>query len=177
MATSCGIWVIATRRAITAPTPPPMPSPRGTRTASPQPAGRLKASVVTMAIPMPIIPYRLSILLAIHGEHALRDEEAAEDVDRGEHQADETDHAGEARPLHDQRHADGKQRADHDHRGDRVRDRHERRMQRRRHRPHHVVADEDREHENRQPEHGRVDGAAGVAVWATPPTPAAAWSA
>src|SRR3954471_20099153 len=154
MATSCGIWVIATRRAITAPTPPPMPSPRRTRIHPPKPAGRLKASVVTMAIPMPIMPYRLpcrdvvgwdsplrarmkrmpamrwrrfetladivSILLAIHGEHALRDKEAAEDVDRGEHQADKTNHAGEARPLHDQRHADGKQRADHDHRGNGV---------------------------------------------------------
>ena len=66
--------------------------------------------------------------------------------------------------LHDQRHADGKQRADHDHRGDGVGHRHQRRMQRRRHRPDHVVADEDREHENRQPEHGRVDRAAGRRV-------------
>ena len=63
-----------------------------------------------------------------------------------------------------QRHADRKQRADHDHRGDRVRDRHQRRVQRRRHRPDDVVADEDREHEDREAEHGRVDGAAGRAV-------------
>ena len=41
-----------------------------------------------------------SILLAVHGEHALRDQEAAEDVDRGEHQADEADRAREARALH-----------------------------------------------------------------------------
>src|SRR5258706_13099023 len=31
-------------------------------------------------------------------------------------------------------------------------------MQRRRHRPHHEIADEYREHENRQPEHEGIDG-------------------
>ena len=42
------------------------------------------------------------------------------------------------------------QRADHDHRGDGVGHAHQRRVQRRRHAPHHVIADEDRQHENRQ---------------------------
>ena len=59
--------------------------------------------------------------------------------------------------LADQRHADREQRADHDHRGDRVGHRHQRRVQRRRHRPDHVVADEDRQHEDREPEHERID--------------------
>ena len=46
--------------------------------------------------------------------------------------------------------ADREQRADDDHRGDGVGDRHQRRVQRRRHRPDHVVADEDRQHEDRR---------------------------
>ena len=54
-----------------------------------------------------------------------------------------------------------KQRADHDHRGNRVGDRHQRRVQRRRHRPDDVIADEHRQRENRQPEHERIDRAAG----------------
>ena len=54
-------------------------------------------------------------------------------------------------------HADREQRADHDHRGDRVGHAHQRRVQRRRHRPHHVVADEHRQHEDRQAEHERID--------------------
>ena len=53
------------------------------------------------------------------------------------------------------------QRADHDHRGDRVGDRHQRRVQRRRHRPDHVVADEDGQHEDGEAEHEGVDRAAG----------------
>src|SRR5262249_15032878 len=41
-------------------------------------------------------------------------------------------------------------------RGDGIGHRHQWRMQRRRHRPHHVIADEHREHENRQPEDERI---------------------
>ena len=48
---------------------------------------------------------------------------------------------------------DGEQSADHDHRGNGVGHRHQRRMQRRRHAPHHVIADEDRQHEDREAEH------------------------
>jgi len=40
-------------------TPPPMASPRITRSHPPAPAGRWKMSVVAMAMPMPIMPYRL----------------------------------------------------------------------------------------------------------------------
>ena len=50
------------------------------------------------------------------------------------------------------------QRADDDHRADRVGDRHQGRVQRRRHRPDHVVADEHREHEDDQVEDAGVDG-------------------
>ena len=49
------------------------------------------------------------------------------------------------------------QRADDDHRGDRVGDRHQRRVQRRRHRPDDVIADEDRQHEDRELEDEGVD--------------------
>ena len=60
------------------------------------------------------------------------------------------------------------QRADDDHRGDRVGDRHQRRMQRRRHPPHHVVADEAGQHEDgeqrRRTACGRRDRA--TAPWA-----------
>ena len=74
----------------------------------------------------------------------------------------ERDEAERARPdrpgiIGDERHADREQRADHDDRGDGVGHRHQRRVQRRRHRPHDVVADEDREHEDRQAEHERID--------------------
>ncbi len=58
-------------------------------------------------------------------------------------------------PLPDEIDADGEQRADHDHRRDGVGDAHQRRVERRRHRPHHVIADEDRQHEDRQPEDER----------------------
>ena len=60
------------------------------------------------------------------------------------------------------------QRADDDHRRDGVGDRHQRRVQRRRHAPDHVVADEDRQHEDGEAEHGRIDGAAGGAASAWP---------
>ena len=52
----------------------------------------------------------------------------------------------------------GQQGADDDHRGDGVGHRHQRRVQRRRHAPDHVVADEDRQHEDRQAEDGGIDG-------------------
>ena len=44
----------------------------------------------------------------------------------------------------------GDQRADDDHRGDGVGHRHQRRVQRRRHRPDHIIADEAGQHEDRQ---------------------------
>ena len=67
-------------------------------------------------------------------------------------------------PLSTRRDADREQRADDDDRGDRVGDRHQRRMQRRRHRPDDVVADEDREHEDREAEDEGIDRAAGGGV-------------
>ena len=56
-------------------------------------------------------------------------------------------HGPPASPAAD---ADGEQRADDDDAGDGVGHRHQRRVQRRRHRPDDVVADEDREHEDRR---------------------------
>ena len=58
-ATSSGIEVIGTRRAITAPTPPPMPSPTITSIQAKTLAGGCEASVATMAIAMPIMPKKL----------------------------------------------------------------------------------------------------------------------
>src|SRR3954471_6591199 len=58
-ATSSGIDVIGTRRAITAPMLPPMAMPR-TNSSQPIPsAGGCAASVVATAIPMPIMPKKL----------------------------------------------------------------------------------------------------------------------
>src|SRR4051794_24987622 len=125
-ATSSGIEVIGTRRAITAPMPPPRTKPATTRIQAPAPAGGCAASVVPTAITIPMMPnmlprrldsgldsprsarmnrtpatrYRRAadsafivraslFLLLVHRQHALGDQEAAEDVDGGEHQRDE----------------------------------------------------------------------------------------
>src|SRR6476659_9127571 len=199
-ATSSGIEVIGTLRAITAPIPPPMAMPRITSTQAMPSAGGWTASVVATAIAMPIMPnrlpwrdvagldrprsdrmnstpatrYRIAArlafisgphlplsprgarrslhLLLVHRQHALGDKEAAENVHTGEDQRDEAEAPRPARTAGDHADADREQRADHDHRGDRVGHRHQRRMQRRVHRPHHEIADENRKHENRQPE-------------------------
>ena len=55
-ATSSGIEVIGTRRAITAPMPPPSAMPTITSTQALKPAGGCAASVVRIAIAMPIMP-------------------------------------------------------------------------------------------------------------------------
>jgi len=55
-ATSCGIAVIGTRRAMTAPMPPPMAMPRITSSHAKPPDGGWPTSVVRMATPMPIMP-------------------------------------------------------------------------------------------------------------------------
>ena len=55
-ATSCGILVISMRRATTAPTPPPRPRPTTTNTQPNRSDGGLRASVVRMAMAMPIMP-------------------------------------------------------------------------------------------------------------------------
>jgi hypothetical protein len=62
-ATSSGIAVIGTRRAITAPVPPPIAIPKITSDQAPTVAGGCDASVVTMAIAMPTMPNRLPCLL------------------------------------------------------------------------------------------------------------------
>ena len=54
-ATSCGIEVMAMRRAVTAPTEPPISSPSTIRPKPPG-EGTASASVVAMAMPMPIMP-------------------------------------------------------------------------------------------------------------------------
>ena len=58
-ATSSGIEVIGTRRAITAPMAPPRPIPSNTSIQAPIPPADAAASVVRMAIVMPIMPNRL----------------------------------------------------------------------------------------------------------------------
>ena len=58
-ATSSGIAVIGTRRAITAPVPPPIAMPAITSAQAPTSAGGCEASVVTIAIAIPIMPNRL----------------------------------------------------------------------------------------------------------------------
>src|SRR5206468_2131662 len=192
-ATSSGIEVIGTRRAITAPIEPPMAMPRMTSSQATPSAGGWLASVVATAIAMPIMPNRLpwrddagldsprsdrmnstpatryrtaarlafisgphylrhrevhaarpsfhSIftrfslgLLPVHCQHALGDKEAAENVHAGEDQRDEPEAARPAGAAGNHADADREQRADHDRRGDRIGHRHQRRMQRRRHR-------------------------------------------
>src|ERR1700732_4671451 len=64
--------------------------------------------------------------LLVHREHALGDQEAAKDVHAGKHQRDEAEPARPAAAARDHADANRKQRADHDHRGDRVRHRHQR---------------------------------------------------
>src|SRR3954463_432472 len=58
-ATSSGIEVIGTRRAITAPMLPPIATPRMTSSQPIPSAGGCAASVVATAIPMPIMPKKL----------------------------------------------------------------------------------------------------------------------
>ncbi len=55
-ATSCGILVISMRRASTAPKPPPISRPKATSSQPDMPDGGRSASVVRMAIAMPIMP-------------------------------------------------------------------------------------------------------------------------
>src|SRR5215210_3551628 len=240
-ATSSGIDVIGTLRAMTAPMEPPIATPRITSTQPTPSAGGWAASVVTTAIPMPIMPKKLpcrddagldrplrdkmnrtpatryrtaarlafidepplpssfakadvpvirnrrewtnghgaldappsgctttsyccgssrrsSSSLLVHAQHALGDEEAAKDIHRGKDQRHEPETARPYPAAADHCDPDREQRADHNHRGDRVGHRHQRRMQGRRHRPHNEVADEHGEHENREPEHEGIDG-------------------
>ena len=63
-ATSCGMAVMAMRRAVTAPTLPPMARP-STISAKPPSDGVASASVVTMAMPMPIMPNMLPCRLVV----------------------------------------------------------------------------------------------------------------
>src|SRR5260370_2873776 len=94
----------------------------------------------------------------VHRAHALGDQEATEDVHTRESQRDEAETPRPDPAAADHCDADRDQRADPDHPGDRVAHRHQRRMQGGGHRPHHEIADEHGEHENRQPEHEGIDG-------------------
>src|ERR1700730_2103120 len=102
---------------------------------------------------------RRSLLsLLVHRKHALRHQKAAENIHGCESQRDEAEAARPGPAAADHGDADREQRTDHDHRGDCVGHRHQRGMQRRRHRPHHEIADEYGEYENRKPEHEGIDG-------------------
>ena len=63
-ATSCGIEVIGMRRAVTAPTLPPIARP-STISQKPPKLGVASASVVRMAMPMPIMPNMLPCRLVV----------------------------------------------------------------------------------------------------------------
>ena len=63
-ATNCGIEVMAMRRAVTAPTEPPIARPRTMRPKRPA-EGVASASVVAMAMAMPIMPYMLPWRLVV----------------------------------------------------------------------------------------------------------------
>ena len=80
-----------------------------------------------------------------HSEHPVGDHEPADDVDRPEGDRDRADHLVE-RVVGE---ADDDQAAEHDDAVDRVRLRHQRRVQRRRHLRDHLEADEGGEHEDR----------------------------
>src|ERR1700674_5774991 len=202
-ATSSGIDVIGTRRAITARIEPPMATPRITNTQPMPSAGGCAASVVATAMAMPVMPKKLPwredagldsprsdrmnrtpatryrtaarlafmmralrhararpahpsekkescearwiagsspamtttffetkswspslLFLLVHREHALRHQKAAENIHRREDQRDEAEAARPDPAAADHRDTHGKQRADHDHRGDRVGHRH-----------------------------------------------------
>src|SRR3954447_11476829 len=96
-------------------------------------------------------------LLLVHRQHALGDKEAAEDIHAGKDERDEAKAARPTRAARDHADPDRQQRADHDHRGDRIGHAHQRCMQRRGHRPHHEITDEDGENEDRQPEDEGID--------------------
>src|ERR1700678_2735449 len=81
---------------------------------------------------------------AEHREHPLRHGVAAEDVERREHDQDEADHRAERRELQ----AGNQDRADQHDAVDRVRGRHQRRVQRARHAADHFDADEHRQNED-----------------------------
>ena len=95
---------------------------------------------------------RPCVLLLEHLEHAPRDEEAAEDVDRGER---DREHAHRLAERAVSVSAAASIAPTIDDRRDRVGHRHQRRVQRRRDGPHDVVADVDREHEDDQVGDGR----------------------
>src|ERR1700731_3364757 len=97
-------------------------------------------------------PSRSLLFLLVHREHPLRHQKAAENIHRRENQRDEAEAAGPGPAAADHLDADREQRADHDHGGDRIGHRHQRRMQRGGHRPHHEIADEHGKHEDRQSE-------------------------
>ncbi len=104
-------------------------------------------------------------LLAVHGEHAARHEEAAEDVHGGHDEGEEAEAAAHQAPRPTERSTPTASSAPTTITEEiafvtaisGV-------WQRRRDRPHDVVADEDREHEDREAEHERVDDAAGRGV-------------
>ena len=121
--------------------------------------GMAIAIVTTLALATPSIGSFLIILVGLaiggsgrpvllleHFEHPARDEEAAEDVHRRQRDGQDAHRAaGPGFGVRRRQHGSD----DHDGRNG-VGDRHQRRVQRRRHRPHDVVADVDREHEDDQ---------------------------
>src|SRR3954453_19894024 len=88
----------------------------------------------------------LPLPLLVHGEHALSDSETAENIHARQRNPDNPEPLGARTSAR----CGSDQRAHHDDRRNGIGDAHQRRVERRGHRPNDVIADEAGEHENRQ---------------------------
>src|SRR5438876_4655054 len=100
-----------------------------------------------------LAPAGSGFLLLEHAKHALGHEKAAEHIDRHQRHRDDAEPTA---PV-EVRRAGREHRADQDDARDRIGQRHQRRMQRRRHVPYDVVADEYRQNEYDQIDDDRIN--------------------
>src|SRR3978361_2145452 len=98
------------------------------------PATRYRTAARLAFIGLPLL-----LFLLVHREHALGHQKAAKNIHGCENQRDKAEAARPAGAAAGQWHANREQRTHHDHRGDRVGDRHQRRMQRGGNRPHNEI--------------------------------------
>src|SRR6266850_2235778 len=115
---------------------------------------------------LPTVVLHGRLALPEHLEHAIGDDEAADDVCRREHDGDEADDERERVLVAE---AGDEHRSDNHDPVDRVRAGHQRRVQQRRHLRDHLEAEEDREDQDRQleDEQRRVAHAATSSRWVT----------
>src|SRR5690349_12837868 len=123
-------------------------------------------------MPPPRVTHRTVLLLGVlwrrpfgleHLQHAVGDDESADDVERAEHDGKEDDHRVE-RPIGAQGNAGYQHRGHQDDAVDGVRARHEWRVEHGGHLADHFGADEDRQYKDRDDQQQRID----VAHAATP---------